>query len=403
MLSFIKEFLRRMEMQPSFRVEAGSVLSMREGEVAVATYMSTADKMKIFSAYIREGLEKGDRVDYTYPEENGEIVRAKLEEHEIDVEKYERTGALIMNNLTEYYMPDGNFDLDRVVKEGLDLRAEAKRKGYKRARELIDVGDFSFIDGQWQKYLEYWNDPRWGAPPGVGILYGPFITELTVFNVESMNEAQVGDILKAFGGGTYPHTKSIDLLENEEAFSKRINITHEKLLGCKFLLEFDPTFNYERVVEDFAKEAMANVEPIFVFTSKTSSIHSCLAEELGIKFFLSSVSTSIPKSTSKNTVILPANNMPLILDALSKALETYGDANVCFVFGILSELLTSVGQERTYLFLHHALDLLASEKVTAMFLFNTSAHEPQVTSSLKSLFGNQLVYGKNGLEAVKTS
>ena len=403
MSSFIKDFLRRIGKQPSFQVEARPVLSMREGEVAVATYTSAADKMKIFLAFIREGIEKGDRVDYTYPEEDSETVRAKLEEHGIDVEKYERKGALILNNLTEYYVPDGNFDKDRAVKKGLDLRAEAKRKGYKHQRELIDVGDFSFLNGQWQKYLEYWNDPRWGAPPGVGILYGPFITELTVFNVEGMSEAQVSEILKAFGGGTYPQTKLIDLLEHAEAFSKRIDLTHEKLLDRKFLLEFDPTSDYERAVEDFAKEAMANVEPVIIFTSSTSSVRACLAQQRAVKFFLMSVSTSTPESISENEILLPANNTALILDSLSKVLETYAEGNVFLVFDSLSELVGSIGLEKTYSFLHYVLDMLSSARATTLFLLNTNAHEPQVASCLRELFRNQLIYRGNQLKAVKGS
>jgi len=102
-------------------------------------------------------------------------------------------------------------------------------------------------------------------------------------------------------------------------------------------------------------------------------------------------------------VVLPAKNAPLILDALSKVLETYKDANVCFVFDILSELLTTVGRERTFIFLRHALDMLSSKKITSLFLLNTSAHETEVVSRLRSLFSNQLAYSKNGLEIVKTS
>jgi hypothetical protein len=359
--------------------------------------------MKIFSAYIREGIERGDKVEYLYPDEESGTVRVKLEEHGIDVEKHEKNGTLLMMSVTERFMPDGKFDKDGAIRKGLDFRAETKRKGYKRVRELDDVGDFSFLNGQWQKYLEYWNDPKWGAPPGVGILYGPFITELTVFNSEGMSEAQVGDILKAFGGGTYPHTKLIDLLEHAEAFSKRVNMTHENLLGCKFLLEFDPTSDYERAVEDFAKESMANVAPIFVFTSNTSPLRRYLAKQPTINFFLTSISTSIPKSSSENTVLLPAKSPSLILDALSKVLETYEDINVCFIFNILSELLTTVGREKTFTFLRYALDLLSSKKTTSLFLLNPSAHEAQVVSQLKNLFNNQLTYSKNGLEIVKTS
>jgi len=152
-----------------------------------------------------------------------------------------------------------------------------------------------------------------------------------------------------------------------------------------------------------ANESIANVEPLFVFTSSISPIHAHLAGQPAIKFFLTSISTSIPKSTSENEVILPAKNVPLILDALNKVLETYADANVCFVFNILSDLLTTIGRERTFTFLRHALDMLSSEKITSLFLLNTSAHQTEVVSRLRNLFSNQLAYDKNGLEIVKTS
>jgi len=279
-------------------------------------------------------------------------------------------------------------------------------------RDIEDLGDFSFINGQWQKYvMDYWHDPRWDDPnisewvkseETVGVVYDPFLMEITAINVEHMTETEVTETLKAFGRGFTVPARFIDLFKDTTLFSKSVGVDHEGLIGRKILLEFDPVSDYEKVVHNLAKETMANVEPIFVFTSKTSSIHSRLAEESAIRFFLSSVSTSIPKSTSENTVLLPANNMPLILDAINKVLEIYADANICFVFDILSETLTSLEPEKTYRFLHYALEMLASEKTTALFLFNPSAHEPQVVSSLKNLFSNQLTYDKNGLEIIKT-
>ncbi len=195
----------------------------------------------------------------------------------------------------------------------------------------------------------------------------------------------------------------IDLIENMGLFSRSIGLSHERLIGRRILLEFDPVSDYEKVVDRLAKESTANVEPIFVFTSSTSPIHTHLAKQPTIKFFLTSISTSIPKSSSKNEMFLPAKNAPLILDAISKVLETYANANVCFVFDILSELLTTIGREKTFTFLRHALDMLSSEKITSLFLLNTSAHQTEVVSLLRNLFSNQLTYDKNGLEIVKTS
>jgi len=53
--------------------------------------------------------------------------------------------------------------------------------------------------------------------------------------------------------------------------------------------------------------------------------------------------------------------------------------------------------------MHHALDLLSSERITSLFLLNTGAHDTEVVSQLRDLFSNQLAYDKNGLEIVKIS
>jgi len=393
-------------------VKVGSVLNLREGEMVVATYTSASEKMNFFSAFIREGLESGDAVVYTYPDDESDTVRAKLEEHGINVERHERKGSLLLDSQTRYYMSNGRLNLEKAVTDGLEEWAESKRKGYKHVRDIEDVGDFSFVNGQWQKWItEYWLDPRWDDPNvsewikskgGVGLVYDPFIMEITAINVERMTETQVTEILKTFGRGTLVPARFIDLIEDVDSFSRSIGLDHERLIGRRILLEFDPVSNYEKVVDSLTKESMANVEPIFVFTSSTSPIHTHLAEQPAIKFFLTSISTSTPKSTSENEVLLPAKNTPLILDTLSKVLETYADANVCFVFDILSELLTTIGREKTFTFLSHALDVLSSEKITSLFLLNTTAHQAEVVSSLRSHFSNQLTYDKNGLEIIKT-
>jgi len=393
---------------PSNILKAGPVLNLREGEALIATYTSAANKMKIFSAFLREGLEDGDAVFYIYPDEESETVRAKLGEHGIDVEKYEKDGVLYMKSLTEHFMRDGIFDKERAIQFLLNRRSEADNEGYE-VRELEDVGDFSFLKGQWQTYIDYWHDPRWFDPrfaeskETVGVVFKPYVMEITAVNLEGMTELRVTELLKAFGRGTRAPARFMDLLENLELFSKSIALSHDQLIGRKILLEFDPASNYEKLIDNLAKESMANVEPIFVFTSNTSPIHAHLAKQPTIKFFLTSVSASVQKSSSENEMLLPARNTSLILDALDKVLEMYVDANVCFVFDILSELLTSIGREKTFAFLHYALDMLSSEKITSLFLLNADAHGVEAVSCLRSLFGNQLNFGKNGLKVVKTS
>jgi DNA-binding Lrp family transcriptional regulator len=398
---------------PSNLLRAGPVLDFREGDSIIATYTSAADKMKVFSAFIREGLESGDAVWYTYPDEESETVRAMLEEQGIDWEEYERDGTLHLTSLTEIFMPNGKLDFEKVINMGLNWWAEAKRKRFNHVRVIEDVGDFSFVNGQWQKYVkEYWLDPRWNDPAisewvepkePRGARYKPFLMEITAINVEHMSEAQIRDILKAFGGGEIQPTRFIDLLEYADAFSKRIGLSHHELIGRKFLLEFDPSSDYEVIVEDFAKELMANVEPIYVFTSTASTLHKCLAKYLAIKFFLTSISTSTIQPESENEVLIPANDIDLLLDSVDNVTKAHLGTNMSIVFDGLSDLLSSFDPERTFTFLRHILQMLSSERITVLFLLNTNAHDLKIVSRLRSMFYNQLIYSKAGLQAVKLS
>ncbi len=379
-----------------------SPIHLREGEVAVMLYTSGVDKLKVLSAFVREGLESGDRVDYTYPGEESETIRAKLKEYGVDVEKYERNGALTMRSLIEYYLPDGNFDKEREVNRGLEERVEAKRKGYKHFRDISDVGDFSFINGHWQKYFEYWEDPRWGALPGAGIVYEPFIIELTVLNVEGKSEGQVADLVKAFCGEG--RARLIDLIERTDAFSKHLGLDHNQLVGRKFLFEFDPTSPYERSILDLVTEAIANVETTVIFTPKGNPVHSTLSQQKDIRFFLLTQRVSAPTmGASDAEMLLPANNPALMLDALEKVFNASAQGHMCLVFDSLSELIRSKGLEKTYKFVQYALEMLHSERVTALFLLTSSAHDPKAISTLRGLFKDQIVHGEKGIRVVKLS
>jgi hypothetical protein len=413
--SVINSLRQKLKRSVSFKgLEASYGFDLSEGEEIAITYTPAMDKMKFFSAFIRSGLENGEAVFYTYPDEESETVRAKLSEHGIYVEKYEKIGALSLETLTEGFMSNGKLDFMNSVCDSLNWWAWAKRRGYKHARGIEDLGDLSFFGEQWSKYVtDYWQNPEWDDPDvsnwvkseePLGLVYDSFLKEVTAVNVERMTETQIAELFRTLTGkSVVPGHAWVDLIENMDLFSRTIDFNHRQLVGRNILLEFNPSSDYERVVNRLAKESMANIEPIFIFTSNTSPLHTHLAKQHSIKFFLTTLSISTPKSPSENIVLLPAKNAPLILDALSKMLETYVDANVCFVFDILSELLTTIGRERTFTFLRHALDLLSSKKVTSLFLLNTSAHEPQMVSRIRGLFHNLLTYNKNGMVVVKTS
>ncbi len=393
-------------------LKSGPILNVKEGEAIITTYTSDADKMKVFSAFIREGLENGDAVSYAYPDNEKGTIRAALEQDGIDVEEYEKDDSLRLYSLTERFMPNGKLDFKKAADDSIDWWINIEKRGYKHIRTIEDVDDFSFFDGKWQKYVaDYWFDPRWSDPTvskwvtykePIGIVYIPFFMEITAINVEGKDETDILEILRAFHRDRDNHpTRFIDLLEYVDAFSRRIGLSHQGLLGRKLLMEFDPTLDYEMMVEDFANESVANVEPIYIFASATGTIRKSLSKYPAVKFILTSTSKSAGKKESENAVFIPAENIDLVLGSLQNVIKAYPEANVSIVFDLLSDLLSSPNPERIFNFIHQALGILSSKRTTALFLFNTNAHDPKIVSRLRNMFYNQLVYGKGGLQPVK--
>jgi len=185
------------------------------------------------------------------------------------------------------------------------------------------------------------------------------------------------------------------------AFSKNLGLNHQQMVGRIILLEFDPASHYEKAIQDFATEALANLEPIVIFTRKGSAIYSPLSQQKAVKFFCLTQQVSVPKEFSENEMLLPSNDTSLMLDIFDKTLKAHPQGNINVVFDSLSDLVLSIDFEKTYRFMRYAIEMLASPRNTVVFLLNQTAHDPKVESSLKSLFSNQIFFGKDGIKTVK--
>ena len=152
---------KKKEATASFGTKTGSALNIGKGERVVITYTSASDKMRVFSKYIREGLENGEIVFYTYPDNESATVRESLLQNGIDPEKDKKSGSLILRSITEHYMPNKIFDKANIIKKELELRAEVKKAGYRYFRYLDDLANLSFLGVNWQAFIDYWYDPAW--------------------------------------------------------------------------------------------------------------------------------------------------------------------------------------------------------------------------------------------------
>lgn len=187
------------------------------------------------------------------------------------------------------------------------------------------------------------------------------------------------------------------------AFSRSLGLKHPQMVGRKILLEFDPASSYEEAVHDFVIEALANEEPIIVFTRRGSTVHSSLSEQKAIRFFCLTQQISIPREFSEEEMLLPSNDTSLMLNVFDKTMKAQPEGAINILFDSLSDLVLSIGFDKTYHFTRYAAEMLASPRITALFLVNKIAHDLKVASSLRGLFSNQISFGMRGIQTVKLS
>jgi hypothetical protein len=161
-------------------------------------------------------------------------------------------------------------------------------------------------------------------------------------------------------------------------FSGQLGVNHGALIGRKILFEFDPSMPYQTAVRDFALECTSNREAVLVLTPAGSVVEQALHGDEDVKI-----------------INLTHDLM------LSSILEDHQERPLNMIYDSLTDLALSADPRTAYRFALNAIRQLSDPKVTAIFLLNPSAHEPKDVSSLRGLFSNQLVYGKEGVSSVK--
>ena len=363
-------------------------LHLREGEHLVVFYTKKVDKWKLFATYIQQGLRQGDRVIYAYSDSDAEVAKTRLKENGIDIEKHEKNGSLVIMSISHAYIRNGIIDKGHLINFWNDLKSDTKKGGFKHERDLFDMGDLSFLGDQKEKYFEYLREAN-------RQLMDPYMIELRAVNVENINPQLIQEF-------KFLSTKSMDLLEYSDKFSKKIGVNHNIVAGRNLLLEFDPVSNYEQAVRDFVLEASANAETVIIFTNKGSVIHTLAKKNANVSFLLMTQLASTPR-TDKRTdeILIPAHNTSILLDTLNKTVKSQTEGSINFVFDNLTSLILQVGFEKTYNFARYALEMLRTRNATTIFLFSPSAHDQKVASGLRSLFSNQVSFEKGELEIVK--
>jgi len=186
------------------------------------------------------------------------------------------------------------------------------------------------------------------------------------------------------------------VFDKDGLFSAQFGMTHQEMVGKKMLLEVDPTSDYNLVIPSFASEAQTSDELLYVVTNKSSTLHSSISEKPNVKFLLLTSKTHYPQQINEKETLLPADDLSVLLDTCTKLQATETKRAVNLLFDNFSDIILRCGFEKAYNFTRLLLEAIPSSEATALFVFIPTAHDQEVSSSIRGLFHTHLAYTKNG-------
>jgi len=260
-----------------------------------------------------------------------------------------------------------------LVKE---LLLEAKTLGNEGLSVILDYDDFAIRP--LQKFVQHLTDPRWTSPDHS--LHVLMAFDSTVFRGEEASLAQLERKIR-----------TLDLSESTDTFSSTVGLSHDEISGRKILLEFDPQSDDDRIFKSLLGESASHFERTVVFTRKGRPVYSLALRQPAAKIFVLTSRVSYPKVENENLVLLPSYDTSLILDALNKTIEAYAGSSFTIVFDSITHFVFTLGPERTYSLVRQALELMISNKITAIFAMNSRAHDQKTMSIFEDMFDLEII------------
>jgi len=203
-------------------------------------------------------------------------------------------------------------------------------------------------------------------------------------------------LLGVFGVLLIPVFKLKRKKEQPRSFSEHFGMTHEEKSGKKMLLEIDPASDYHKILFSFVSEARKSGEPVFINTRRNSPLHLAFSKAKDVNFLLMTSNITGNHGKRKKEIPVPVCNFSVLLNATTEALKKKSKKNVNILFDDISGAIIRCGYKETYNFLNFVLETISSHKATSLFVFNSSAHDSDISSSIRGLFKTQFTYTRKG-------
>jgi len=132
----------------------GFMEQLRPTNHLIFIYDNPEAKYNILFNYLKVGLEKGEAGVYVASDEKPSQIRKAMKKFGIDLEKYERTGALHILGYEDIYTEDGEFSIATTMNSWSELYNRALKNGLKGLRVTGETAWF-FERGLVQELIEY--------------------------------------------------------------------------------------------------------------------------------------------------------------------------------------------------------------------------------------------------------
>jgi predicted transcriptional regulator len=178
---------------------------------------------------------------------------------------------------------------------------------------------------------------------------------------------------------------------------------HDALLSTKsVLLEVDPSQDYEAVLRALVQDETRRSH-VSAFTWKGSSLYPVLPR--GDRVYVYVMTTHEPRSPSvrPRESVVPSHDEAAMLDAMDGSGAMDEGQKDLVIFDSISELLVSLGNERSQKFLKKAARSLDAKGRRSLFIMKMGYHDEASQRMVRDLFSGRLVYDGSGLRHAKAS
>jgi two-component system cell cycle sensor histidine kinase/response regulator CckA len=123
-----------MSKRPSHKELEQSVKDIKPGDHLCCIYETEKEHRPLLTAFMRQGLERGEKIFYIVDGHTGEEVLDYLRDDGVVVEPYLESGQLVTRVVNETYMRGGRFDPDAMISLLRDETERALSEGFSALR-----------------------------------------------------------------------------------------------------------------------------------------------------------------------------------------------------------------------------------------------------------------------------